>query len=387
MFTVASVASAQSDQRLPVDIYNFLRVEYDDNVYTTGEGVAADKVESFKIIEQLELLFDTERNNTYFGVNYSPSFVYYEDRPDDSSDLNHQLDLILNQQISRRTKLQVKDTLRRAEEPGLVEDDVQIRKNNDFFYNSLNANVETQVVPEKTSVRVDGRYAVMRYDEDDVADASDYDQLTGGVDLIQVLAPNTTASGQVRYTTLDYETSFRDSDSVQVGAAFSKIFNPKFQADLRGGYEYRTADNAVEQDSHSPYVDGSLVFLPARDTRLTVGAGYSQDKSPVNTFALQRRARVYGSFSRPLSAALTLNLTGSYSMGDFDADDATTLYDPATDTDGDETVLQFSSRLSYQVTVRNWIQASYQYTELESDVRPDSDFDRNRVSLGWKYSL
>lgn len=376
-----------AEGRLPVDIYNMLRVEYDDNIFTTGEGVEGEKEESFKIIEQLELLLDTEQGNTYFGVRYSPSFVYYEDRSDDSTDLNHQFDLILDQKFSPRSSLQIKDTFRRSEEPELVADDVLIRKSNDFYYNSLNANFQTQVVPEKTTLRLDGRYAVMRYDDNDVSNSSDYDQLTGGMDLVRMLAPETTASGQLRYTNLEYENGLRDSDSVQVGIGYSKAFNPKLQGDLRGGWEYRSADTAVDEDSNAPYIDGSVVYLAGKDTRVTVGGGFAQDKSPVTEFALQRRTRIYGSLSQALSAALTLNLSGTYSLGDFDGDDATSAFDPATDSDGEETVIQVSTRLSYQINVRNWIEATYQYTDLESDVRPESDFDRNRVSLGWKYAL
>lgn len=373
--------------RNPVDISNVLRVEHDDNVFSTGEGSDRGKLDSLKVIEQLELLFDTEQGPTYFGVVYAPSFVYYEDRPSDDTDFNHMLDASLIHKFSPKHIFKLKETLRRSEEPELIQDGVTVRNDNDFLYNSLNASYSMEVVPEKVDLSVNGRYAVLRYDEDDVADASDYDQLTGGLDAQVQLAPNLTGAGQLRYTDLEYENGFRDSEAVQVGVSFSKIFSPGLQGDIRAGYEYRDLPNAREEDADSPYIDGSVVFLPGKNTQVTVGAGYSLDKSRVNTFAQQERVRFYGTANHALTPALGLNVSGSVSEGSYDTDDATSLFDPAVDSDGDESVVQFSFGLTYRINVRNSLLATYQYTELESDVRPDTDFDRNRVSLGWQYNL
>lgn len=380
--------NAQQAGKNPVDITNSLRVEYDDNVFSTGSGSSTDKVESLVFIEQIEFLFDTEKGPTYFGIAYAPSFHWYEDRPSDDTDFNHQLDASVIHRFTDRSTLTVKDTLRRAEEPELIrDDDVQIRKNNDFLYNSLNASYSTEVVPEKWTARVDGRYVTLRYDEDDVADFADYDQFSAGLDLENQVGPNLVGSGQLRVTTLEYDVDFRDSDSVQIGASLSKIFGPTLQGDLRAGYEYRDLNDAVDDTSHSPFVDGSLIYYAGKETQFTVGAAYALDKSPINTFAQQTRVRVYGVVNHTLSPALRLNASGSVADGDFDTDDATSAFNPEVDTDGNETVVQFTVGLTYKVNVRNSILATYQYTDLDSDVRPASDFDRNRVSLGWQYTL
>lgn len=372
----------------PVDITNSLRIEHDDNVFSTGEGAEQGEVDSLKIIEQIEFLFDVERGPTYYGLAYSPSFVWYEDRPSDDTDFNHQLDASIVHRFNKTSTLTVKDTLRRSEEPELIgDDDVQIRKNNDFFYNSLNASYSTEVVPKQWTVRVDGRYVTLRYDEDDVADFADYDQFSAGIDLENQVGPNTVAAAEIRATTLDYDTDFRDSDSFQIGGNVSQVFSPALQGELRAGYEYRDLNDAFEEESNSPFVDGSLVYYAGRDTQLTLGAAYALEKSPINTFAQQTRLRLYGVANYALSPALSLNLSGSVSEGDFDSDDATSAFDPEVDPVGDESVVQFTIGLSYRLNVRNSLKATYQYTDLDSDVRPGSDFDRTRFSLGWQYNL
>lgn len=376
-----------ADGRPPIDIMNFLRIEQDDNVFTTGKDSAVGKQESFKIIEQIDLLLDTEQGASYFGIRYSPSFTWFDNRPDDSTDLAHQLDFSLRQKLTPRSNLYVKDTLRMAEEPELVQNDVVVRNNNDFLFNSLNVSYDNQVVPDKTTLRLDGRYAIMRYDDSAVADDNDYDQLTFGTDVVQRLAPNADGGLQVRYTDLSYDDSIRDTESIQAGGIYTRILNPRLQTDVRLGWENRSSDYAVEEKANSPYADLNLVYVPVRDTTATLGVGYAYDKSPVSTFAQQTRSSIRGDLAQKLSPAVTVNLSGAYFVGNFDLDDATSRFDPAIHTDGDETTFQFGLRLSYQINIRNWVEASYQYTELDSDVRPGDDFDRNRISLGWKYSL
>lgn len=374
-------------QELPFQVFNFLKVEYDDNVFTTGEGAGADAQESLKIVEQIEFLLDSQQGNTYYGVRYSPSFVWYEDRPGDSTDVNHQLDLILNQDFTPRTSLNLKHVLRAAQEPELVSDDVTFRRNNDYLYNSFDARLLTQVVPEKTSVQASGRLVDFSYDEDDVAEVNDYQEMTAGLDLIQVVMPETTVSGQIRHSEVDYDTDLRDFSNTQVGLSASRIFNPKFEAQVRGGVEMHRSDDAISDDLDSPYVSGSLIFLPAKGTRITLGLGYAQDKSPVVIFSTQEKATLSATLSRDLTAALRLHLTGLYSMGSFSVDNATEVFNPEVNSDGDENLLRFNTTLSYRMNVRNSLEATLQYNDLESDVRPGSDYDRTRVSLGWKYSL
>lgn len=376
-----------SAENLPIEVYNFLRLEYDDNIFTTGDGSAAEVQESLVIVEQIEFLLDTQLNNSYFGIRYSPVFKYYEDRPDDDTDLSHQWDFIYNQDFTPRTSFQLKHILRIAEEAELVQDDVSFRNNNDYMYNSVVGKFITQVVPDKTSLQFSGRYEDFAYDDNAVAEVSDYDNATGGFDVVQNLQPETSLSGQFRYSEIDYETDLRDAETIQAGLALSKMVNPKFQFEVRAGYESHEASDEISQDTDTPYGDLNLSYFPAKGTRMSGTISYKQDKSPVSTFTMQERFIFAGTYSNDLTAGITMNLTGSYSIGEFSTDNATALYDPAVNSDGDEKRISFMASLDYNINVRNSMILSYSYTDLESDVRPASDYDRNRFSLGWKYNL
>ncbi|MDF3127835.1 outer membrane beta-barrel protein [Kiritimatiellaeota bacterium B1221] len=376
-----------SAKDLPLDISNYLRVEYDDNVFTTGDGEGTEPVESFVLVEQIEFLLDSQAGNTYYGLRYIPTFKYYENRPDDDTDINNQLDVILNHDFTPRTSAQLKYSLRQADEPELVEDDVSFRNNNDYIYNSVNLDVITQVVPEKTSLKASGRYVDFAYDDDQVAETSDYSEATGGFDIIQVLQPTSNLAVQFRYTDVDYTADYRDAETLQGGLSFSKVLNPKLDGEIRLGYESHDPSDVVSQDTDSPYGNLTLRYQPLKGRRFTLGLGYAQAKSAVSTFSMQERFTANLSYANDLTASLTFTIGGTYAMGDYSMDNTTSLFDPAVNTDGDEETIYLSTSLDYNINVRNAMVLSYQYSDLDSDVRSASDYDRNRISLGWKYSL
>lgn len=379
--------TAASAEGLPVDIYNFFRVEYDDNVFTTGDTDEVEPVESLVLIEQVELLLDTKQGNTYYGLRYSPSYHWYEDRPEDDDDWYHQWDLILEHDFSPRTSAQLKHTLRYTEESELVEDDVTFRNNNDFLYNAVVGYWTTQLRPDTTSVRVNGRFTDFSYEEDDVAEFNDYQEYGGGLDLIQNLSAVASIALNASYRELDYETDFRDAEVWRIATTYSRQLNPNLQTTLALGWEQQNSDDPVSEDVDSPFADISIVLLPGSSTRLTLGGGYGIKKSPVNIFSSQERAWVFGRLNQELSAAIDFMLQGTFSTGEFDEDSATSLFDPAVNSDGSEDTVQLLMALTYELNVRNSLELSWRYTELDSDVRPDSDYDRNRYYLGWKLRL
>ena len=85
---------------LPFELRNRLRVEYDDNI----REEETDKDSSFKIIEELDLGITLKSDNTFLTLNYIPSFIYWEDRAEDETDFQHQLDASLRHAFSRSSR-------------------------------------------------------------------------------------------------------------------------------------------------------------------------------------------------------------------------------------------------------------------------------------------
>ena len=359
-------------------VRNRVRFEYDDNIYERNTN----KVDSFKIEVEPEFIYNLTLDQTYVGVRYRPTFVWWSDREPDNTDLHHNLNLDFVHNISPRLTLSVKDAFLYANEPQLMDRGVIIAVAEDYIYNLANADLTYQMAP-KTRLTAGGRYTLLRYSNDLQNKANDYDIYSGGLSIRHDVTAATAAIGEYRAESISYDQVDRGSLSHYVGAGFESSLNPNLVASLRGGVQFKEFESDALDSRTSPYVDGSLTYLPQPDTRVTVGAGYSMFEADIYPFANQDRLLAYASVGHDVTARLSLFLTGSYQISDYSGDQS--IDQKVQSKDGTEDVAQFTARASYKVNNRNWIEANYEFINLSSDFR--DEFDRNRVSVGWRTNL
>lgn len=358
----------------PYQINNRLRLEWDDNVYQSE----SEKVDSVKIIEEVELLLNVRLEQSFLSLRYRPSFVWWDNREPDDTDLQHELDVIANHAFSPRLALSLVDTFRRGELPELVDRDVLVREQDDFIYNTANGTLSYLLQPA-TRLDVAGRYVLLRYDRDETADVSDFDLLVGGLTLRHQLKRQTAVMADLRVEDIAYEGPDRDAQTYSVGGGVEQVFSPNLIALVTAGYQNKEFDaDALGSDS-SPYADLSLTFLPTPATRLAVGGGYSLYETDVYPFANQTRTRLYASLAHDFTARIALYLSGAYTLGEYDSQDAVESVEQG---DGEEEIVQVSARATYKLNRSNWLEAGWQYIDLSSDYRVP--YERNRISVGWK---
>ena len=386
---LAMGAWAQGDGR-SFQVKNRIRGEFDDNIYET----ASDQQESFKIVEELEFLVNLRFAQTFVGLRWRPTFVWWDDRPSDDTDFHNDADFILTHSFTPRLSISLKDTLRIAEQPELIDRGTAVHERDDYIYNVADAQMAYLVAP-KTRVEIGGRDTMLEYDRSDAeTQREQYEIVAAGLSVRQELAPQTTLSGELRYEEADYDLVDRGSESEYAGVGIEHTFSPSFLASLRAGGQNKSFNNDSIDDQTAPYFDGSVTVLPSPATRLTAGAGYSMFEAGIYPYANQERTTIYLSASHDFTARLSLYLAGSYQMGSYDADQtvdptATLGTDDAGNpiplSDGDETVVQLSARGSWKVNRSNWIEFGWQYLDLSSDLQ--NDFDRTRVELGWRTQI
>lgn len=369
-------------------IHNRLRLEYDDNIRQTDKDTSS----SWKIIEEVEFLINFNLENTFVSARYKPSFVWWENRSEGSTDLHHDVDFIFNHAFTPRLALSVKDTFRYAELPEAIERGTMVREESDFIYNSLLGTVTYKVTPVGR-VEASGRYSLLRYDKSSVADREDYDLYVAGLTYRHAIVQETALMLDARVETIDYsDKEFdRGADSYQIGAGVEHMFSPNMLGNARAGYHYKDfSDESLSSDT-APYAEVNMTVSPSPATRLTMGAGYSMLESDIFPYANQNRARVFVGMSYDLTARVALNLAGSYSYSKYKADDAVARDLAESDVeldDGSENLVQLSTRLTYRVNRSNWLEAGWQFTTLDADDKLNrQDFDRNRISIGWKTQL
>ena len=388
LLALASPAFAES----PIHLNNRLRLGYDDNVYQAGEATAADgstvthdETDSFRIIEELEMLVNLNLQRTYLGLRYRPSFIWYSDRDDDDSDFLHDVDLNFVQKITPALVLSISDTLRASQLPELQDENYVVRAKDDNYYNSALATLSYNVRPE-TRLDLSGRYILLRYTEDE-NENDNYYSAVGGLTLRQQLASRTTLMGDLRYQTVVYdeaeEAYNRDANSVFGGLGVEQTFNPKLLGSLRAGVEQRMYDNDAADDNTQPYGELSMTFLPTPATRITTAASYSIYESDVAAYLSQNRTYLSLSFAHDFTTKLNFYLSGAYSLNQYEADYA--LETGAVD--ADENSFLLSARLAYRINRINWLEVGYQFIKLDSDLVNRESYDRNRFDIGWKIQL
>ncbi len=394
LFAVCFGAVAKSG--LPFTVDNRLRLEWDDNIRQEWKGA---EDESWKIIEQLQIIGDISAENTFVSVRYLPSYTYWDNKPGyDSSDLHHALDFMLNQKFSPRLTLAIGETLRYSELSELRatdSSDVIIRPDNTYLYNTASADLSYRMTTSM-KLRASGEYEILSYDENDVSYREDYDIFGVGFDVQNVFTENTTAGVQLRLSEIGYDGGQdskgikfgdRSSNDMQIGGNLQQIFSPQLLGNVRAGYMKKEFDDTDTDDTDAPYGDASLTYLPSPRTRITLGGSYSLYEADVYPYANQTRTSVYGSLGTDVTGKIDFFVSGAYTMGEYKAEEAvqTPGYNNAKLKGGDDDVIQVSSRLRYNVYHRNFIELGYQYTDISSDVRVE--YDRNRYWIGWQTRL
>jgi len=366
-----------------LSVDNRLRLEYDDNVYETK----TDKSDSFKIIEEIELGVTLNFEPTFVTLRYRPAVTWWEDREPNDTDWSHDVDFVINHRASERLSLGLKETFRRSENPQAVDRGTKVRESSDFNYSVTDGNLDYRLLP-RTYVLLGGRYTFLRYDDDIVANTEDYDIWSTGATIRQNVTEMSRLLADYRFESTEYKDDVidRGSDTHYAGLGIEQTLGASFVGTLRGGYQIKQFNDDALEDGEDPYFDATLTYLFSPRSRFSAGGGYSMFEADVYPFASQDRTIVFASFAHDLTAKVSVYLAGSYQQSTYNEDQLiSTDLDLPDDYGGDEDIYQGSARLAYQVNARNSVELNYQYIDLASDLR--EEFDRNRVSIGWRLDI
>ena len=367
----------------PIHVNNRLRLGYDDNVYQADSN--HDPKDSFRVIEEIEMLVNLNLERSYLGLRYRPSLLWYADREPSSTDFLNDLDLNFTHNFSPSLAFSLADTMRAGQLPELQDENFVVREEDDNVYNSAIATLSYNVLPE-TRVDLSGRHIMLAY-QSDANKNNDYYSLVGGATLRQQLASRTTVMGDLRYQTLTYDEATddnnRDADTVFAGLGLEQTFSPQVLGSLRGGMESRAYDDDRYDDNTSPYGELSLTFLPTPATRITGAASYSIAESDVENYLSSDRAYLSLSLAHDFTAKWSFYLSSAYSMDSYEADYAL----DSQLQDADENAVLVSTRVTYRINRINWIEAGWQYVVFDSDVLNRESYTRNRIDVGWKIQL
>ena len=373
------------ERRLPFEVNNRVRVEHDDNIYQTSE----DQQDSFKFIEELELIKNMQFDQSLISMRYSPSFVYWTDREDDN-DLHHQVDALLKHQLNDRFGISASELYRYAELPEVIaviaDESTVVREKSDYSYNALSLGGNAKF-SELTTGNLDFRWNSLAYDRSDVAGINDYNQYIYGGTLNREVGKRSTVGAELRFSDYVYEDEGRDAFGTQIGVVGDYSVTARSKFNGRVGYEFKEFDDANTDSAESPYLRGSYSFAPGPGTVAEVGASFSLTDAPVSPYANAESTTLYGRFAHDITPKVNLNLIGLYTVSSYDREETAATSELESIPEGEENVLRLSSKLSFRINTQHSVEANLQFTDLASDIRSDLEYDRTRLSLGWRVQL
>jgi opacity protein-like surface antigen len=376
----AAVAFA-AEGTSPFHIANRVRLEYDSNVYQAAD----DEKDSFNVYEEIELALNLVGETSFLGLRYRPNIICYTGRDNHKTDLYHDLDVNLSQQLGPAVTLGVNDQLRAGQLPALEDDDYRVRSDDDNIYNSLLATLAIQMLPA-TRLDLSGRYRFLKYNEDKGHESDNYRTWVAGASLRQVLGSLSTLAVDFRYQDFTYNDApdeyARDNTTFYVGAALEQTFSPALLGSLRGGASFRSFELKKYKDDTSPYVDLSLSLLPSPRTRLTANFGYAVSESEVNYYMTENRLYASLHLAHDFTAKISFYASAGYELNMYDEE---YLLGEETDLDDKDSTYYASARIAFQIVRNNWLELGYQFTGIDSELR--TEYDRHRVNVGWKWQL
>jgi len=400
-----SAAGVQTLQAQPVDLSKswsaglLLRGFYDDNVNT----VPSRETRSFGFEVGPTLSLSLPLEQTTIVGSYSYSYKYYEKRIHDRTDHDdntHTLAAQIQHNFSERLTASIRDSFVIGQEPdvlriGNAADATFQRISGDNIRNFAAATINAQI---SRPFGIEVGYANALYDYSDDAPggfSARLDRLEHSVHLDGRWAAmrDTIVVVGYQFSLVDYTADLpiapplpimsdsRNNRSHYVYAGVEHNFLANLVGTLRAGARFNDYYNSPSDESEvSPYVQATLSYLYAPESRIEVGVAhdrrstdqFSFDGSSITTDADSTVA--YISLTHRILPRLYGSVVGNFQYATFNGG----LLDGE-----DEYFIGAGVNLEYRFNRHFSANVGYNYDRLEasSGVSP-GDYDRNRVYIG-----
>jgi len=384
----------------PFKVSVSVRGGYDDNV----DSSSFDTRESFFTSGSVGVTYDFGSPRTRITLNSGAGVTYYFDddndfdsdfddgNSSDDYDFNVFLSLGVTHKATPRLTFAASIFATYQSEPNFDTFNAGIgltRQSRDFFYTVDKFSVSYLWTP-RFSTATSYTFGHINYDDELISDFEDRFEHTFGNEFRFLVMPTTTLVAEYRFGFIDYiNADNRNSTSHFLLGGIDHSFNPRFNASVRAGVEFREFDGGDDDDDDfdpntdgsrtQPYFEGTVNYAIAQTTAVTLTGRYSLEQPDVpeafsrTTFrtSLQLRHAFTARISSTLGVAYQHDDNqGSFAVDGFNED-------------------SFDLLLGVRYTIaRNWaLDAGYQHIEVVSDEALFRDFSRNRYFAGATFSF
>ena len=391
-----AVAGAQAADGKIWEVSATLKGFYDDNVTTAPNN----EVESggIEFSPALSLNYG-DGTDLDISAGYAYGLRWYDDRPTDDQDHGHELGLSLNKAFTDTSRLSLSESYVVAQEPALLDGGTPLRLEGDNTRNTFQAGYK-RILSGKTGLELGYGNSLYDYDDRTFSSLLDRQVNSFSVDGFHYLDELTELVVGYKFaatdfdgpkvsgsnTALAFDPDARDNDSHFAYVGLSRTLNAQLAVEGLVGIQSADFDNAdrmpdvvTDDDPSSPFADVRFTWSYAEDSSVVGGVMMLRTATDLRA-ADQETTAIYAQLRHrftDLSPDLYGTITGRYQSSELNGGGA--------GVDGkDEELNLFGLGLSYNISESMWAELSYNFDELQSDVRVygDRSFDRNYVSIG-----
>ncbi len=373
--------SSFAEQERVIRIQNHLRFGIDDNIYVNEtEKESAEVIDVLNISGKMNF---SSRTDAVFS--YQPEVRYRFDG-DPKTLTFHDAYGKLNHALSQRVFMTLSDRFsykQRNAQAGVVSS-----TDNNYAENDLMGALDI-ALNSLSSLKLGAGYEFRTWDDDNYGETlgNNYDTYTGSASVFRELGKATT-QGMLGF---DYEATEYDGprgnlDVATFMAGADHIFNPNVTGFGRLGASMVSTDTQIQSDdSTTPYLDVGMDYNPTERTSLNGGVAYSAYRAQNSLYNKQDRTSFSLGLRHDLTAKISLATSLAYIMSAYEGSTATTVGSALLDVDDE--YLQLNLRGSYQINRNNFVELGYEFTDRSVGGGALSEYQRNRVDIGWRLRL
>jgi Putative beta-barrel porin 2 len=354
----------------PVKIYATISGGYDDNVSTLhnkqGSGFTSGNI-------LLDYTFGDPRLQMILNGGAGATY-YYEHLSGQSYDIDFKGALGITYKSSPRLTLGASLLIEYLTEPSFNAPGGLNSRNGNYLHTTDNVFVSYAWV-QRFSTKTSYTFEAYNYDNNAVGAFSNRVSNVFGNEFRFQLAPTTNLVAEYRYDIVSYENASLNSTSHFALGGIDHAFNPRLNATLRGGVEFRSYDQ--DGDHTAPYFEGTVTYAVGKRVSVSWNTRYGLEEPDL--VGSQSRTTFRTGFQTKFN--LTSRISSSVDLY-FVHDDYQPLNSGSIVTPGfTENTFDGNLSLQYAITPLIGVQAGYHYTDVNSDVL-FREYSRNRVFAG-----
>ncbi len=347
-----------------------LREGYDDNIFTAKSH----KVDSFTTDFSPTILLDFPMDSSDFSLRYTFDVTYFENRPGDQFDLNHEFVARYNHAFSERYNLDVREQFHYYTEPGLMDSTGTLFRNGAYIDNLSSVEFTAKWTPLVGSVTTYTNN-VVAYQDSAIAIEQNNMQNTVNQDINFAILPTYSLVFGGIFDNVSYESISRGYTNYTGNVGVDWQTTPSLVIGFRGGGTITDGQNVGT--SSSPYASLTANWRLGQRSSLDFNYVHNVVNTDVIAAVGQEADRVTSKFKYDITPSISAHLEGIFTHSDYTAK----LILPGTVPSFTEDVLAVDAGLDYHFNKNFDFDMGYTFTNVSSQLA-FREYTRDQVYLG-----